>query len=259
MSEFNNAVAIVTGSGGGIGKAISERLAAGDAKVAIADINFANAEALAAKINDGGGVAAAFKVDVTSSASTKELAAAVESELGPIAILVNNAGVSKRMPFLQLEEEEWDRVMNINLKGQFLMLKAVLPYMVKRNYGRVVNMASIVGKFGPPDFAHYVVSKTGVLGLTRAVASEFVRTGITVNSVLPGIVETPLHDGILKEMAEGANVSVDVAMDRFLENIPQGRAQEPEDIANMVAFLVNEAARNMTGGSYHVDGGAVMT
>lgn len=258
MSEFPNAVAIVTGGANGIGKAISKRLAAGGAKVAIADVNLAAAEALAAEITNEGGTATPFIVDVTKEASTKALAAAVEKDLGPITILVNNAGVSKRMPFLELEEAEWDRVLNINLKGQYLTLRAVLPYLLERDYGRVINIASIVGKFGVGEFAHYVVSKAGVLGLTRAVAAEFVRTGVTVNSVLPGIVETPLHDGILQEMADAASVPLDVAWEKFIGHIPQGRPQEPADIANMVAFLANDAARNMTGGSYHVDGGAVM-
>lgn len=227
--------------------------------MAVSDIDPAAADQAAAEINADGGKAGAFEHDVTSWSSAEEMVAAVERDLGEIGILVNNAGVSRRVPFLEMDEAEWDRVLDLNLKGQFVSARAVLPGMVERQRGRLVNMSSVTGKKGFANFSHYCTSKFGVLGLTQSLAAEFAPYDITVNAVCPGIVKTPLHEAILDEMAEADGVSVDEAWRSFVGMVPFGRPQEAGEIAEMVAFLASDLARNMTGCSYHVDGGFVMS
>jgi meso-butanediol dehydrogenase / (S,S)-butanediol dehydrogenase / diacetyl reductase len=252
-------VAVVTGGGLGIGAEIARQLARGGARVAVTDVNCnAGSEVVASIVRDHG-AAAFFEHDVTQWDSSFAMAEAVEAGLGPIDILVNNAGVSKRVPFLEMTENEWDRVLDINLKGQFLTARAVIPRMLARNYGRIVNMSSVAGKQAAPCFSHYSTSKFGVLGLTQSLAIEFAKTGITVNAVCPGIVDTPLHDQILDDIAKAGGLSIEDAVRAFHGFIPQGRPQTAEDVARMVVFLASDMARNMTGGSYHVDGGIRMT
>ena len=258
MFDLNNKVAVVTGSAMGIGAEIAKELARNGATIAITDVNPEAAAATLEAICSSGGYARAFLHDVTNWDSCFSMVDAVEKELGPIAILVNNAGVSKRVPLTEMSETEWDRLMDINLKGQFLTTRAVAPKMLERDYGRIVNLGSVVSKRGYPDFSHYCASKFGVMGFTQSIAAEFARTGVTVNMVCPGIVMTPLHDKIIDEMAEAAGTTTEEALRNFTANVPQGRAQTPADIAHMVAYLASDYARNMTGGSYHVDGGMVM-
>ncbi|NIJ06577.1 NAD(P)-dependent dehydrogenase (short-subunit alcohol dehydrogenase family) [Sphingomonas vulcanisoli] len=256
--DLNGKVAVVTGGAMGIGAEIAKVLARSGAKVAITDLNAAVGAEMAGSLIGEGREAAYFEQDVTSWDSAFAMAEAVETQLGPIAILVNNAGVSRRVPFLEMSEAEWDRLLDINLKGQFLTARAVIPRMLERDYGRIINMSSVAGKQAAPCFAHYCTSKFGVLGLTQSLAVEFAKTGITVNAVCPGIVATPMHDQLLPEMAKAMGLSVEEAVQGFLSVIPQGRPQTPEDIARMVVFLASDEARNMTGGSYHVDGGIRM-
>lgn len=259
MNTLNGHVAVVTGGAMGIGAEIAAELARQGAKVAITDISPDKAQDIISSIQKNGGNATAFLHDVTDPESSIAMAGAVEASLGPISILVNNAGVSKRVPVLDMDEHEWDRVMDINLKGTFFTIKAVLPFMLERSYGRIINMSSVVGKKGYPEFSHYCASKFAVLGLSQSLASELAKTGVTVNSVCPGIVMTPLHDKIVAEMAEADGISFQAALTNFLSNVPQGRPQTPLDIARVVAFLSAKEAGSMTGGSYHVDGGMVMS
>lgn len=257
MSEFANRVALVTGGGRGIGAAIATRLAHGGANVAITDYDGASADALAARLRDDGLQAAGYAMDVTQAASVADTVAAIERDLGPIAILVNNAGVSHFTAFLDMSEAEWDQVLTVNLKGVFLTCRAVLPGMAARRAGRIVNMSSILGKLGEPNFVHYAASKFGVLGLTQSLAAEFAAFDITANCVCPGIVETPLWNGLDEEAVARSDLfaSAQEVRDYVRSRIPLGRTQPVEDIAEMVAFLASDKARNMTGGSYHVDGG----
>jgi meso-butanediol dehydrogenase / (S,S)-butanediol dehydrogenase / diacetyl reductase len=258
MIDLRGRVAIVTGGGRGIGAAIAAKLAAQGAQVAISDIDIGVAETTLGAIRATGGKALAFQHNVTSWDSSFGLVEAVEKAFGPIEILVNNAGVSGRTPITEVTEAEWDRILDINLKGQFLTTRAVIPGMINRRRGRIVNMASVVSKQGFPAFSAYCTSKFGVLGFTQCIAKEMAEYGITVNAVCPGIVMTPLHDQVVQQMADAALVSFDKAKENFIGNIPLGHAQEPDDVANMVAYLVSDLARNMTGGSYHVDGGMMM-
>jgi meso-butanediol dehydrogenase / (S,S)-butanediol dehydrogenase / diacetyl reductase len=259
MNTLKGHVAIVTGGAMGIGAEIAAELARQGAKVAITDISPDKAKDIISKIQEEGGTAAAYFHDVTNAESSLSMADEVEASLGPISVLVNNAGVSKRVPVLDMDEYEWDRVMDINLKGTFFTIKAVLPFMLDRGYGRIINMSSVVGKKGYPEFSHYCASKFAVLGLSQSLASELAKTGVTVNSVCPGIVMTPLHDQIVAEMAEAQGISFQAALTNFLSNVPQGRAQTPADIARIVTFLAAKESGSMTGGSYHVDGGMVMS
>lgn len=259
MKGLKDKVALVTGGGAGIGEAICTVLASYGAKVAVSDIDPAAAERVVARIRAEGGQAQAYRHDVCSWSSAFAVVDEVTKSLGPVDVLVNNAGVSKRMPLLEMSEAEWDRVLDINLKGQFLAIRAVAPSMLERREGRIINLSSVTGKQGFANFSHYCTSKFGVLGMTQSLAAEFAPHNVTVNAVCPGIVRTPLHEGILVDMAKGNNTSLEKAWEDFVGMIPMKRRQEPEEIAEMVAYLASDAARNMTGGSYHVDGGFVMS
>jgi len=258
MWDLRGKVAIVTGGGLGIGAAISEVLAAAGAKVAIADINPATAAATIKRITDAGKEAKVFQHDVTSWKSSFTLVGAVEKEFGPIDILVNNAGVTKWQPFVEITEADWDRVLDINLKGQFLAARAVVPGMVGRRRGRIINLGSVTSKKGYANAIPYCISKFGVMGLTQGLAAELAPFDITVNTVCPGIVMTPLHDGLVEDMAAQRGVSFNQAKDDFVSWVPLKRPQEPVDVANMVAYLASDFGRNLTGGTYHIDGGMVM-
>lgn len=255
MPDLTGRTAIVTGGGSGIGAATAAMLATYGAQVAVGDISLEAGAATVARITDAGGAALAVEHDVRSLASGQDLVATVERELGPVDILVNNAGVSRRVPFLELDEAEWDRLMDINVKGVLFTTQAVLPGMIERGWGRVVNMSSVVGKEAYPGFLHYCTSKFAIIGMTQGIAKEFATTGVTVNAVCPGIVETPLHDRVVEQMAEGAGVSRETAWENFLGSVPMGRPQTADDVAEMIAFLASDKARNITGSAFNVSGG----
>ena len=257
--KLNGKVAIVTGGGSGIGAEIARQLAGAGAAVVVSDIDLAAAEAVQSAIIAQGHKAIAVQHDVTSAPSAAALLAKAEADLGPIHILVNNAGVSGNSPFLQMTEEEWDRVLNINLKGHFLTTRAVLPGMVARSYGRVINLSSICGKQGFPNIAHYCSSKFAIIGFTQSLAKEFAKSGITVNSICPGIIDTPINKHVINRIASDTGLSRDSAWLNLVSNIPQGHPQTCLDVARMALYLASDWAANMTGGSYHVDGGCVMT
>ena len=259
MPEFSGTVALVTGGAKGMGAAICDKLAAYGATVAVTDVDRDGARETSGRIEAAGGRSEAFPLDVTSYGEAQRVVDNVTGALGPIGILVNNAGVSSFAPFLSMTEDEFDRVIAINLKGVFNLCKAVLPGMVERTSGRVINMASILGKLGEPNFAHYASSKFAVVGFTQSLAVEMARYDITVNCVCPGIVETPMWTDLYRDALAGSDAwsTEDEIRAWVLERIPLHRTQEPEDVAEMVAFLASDLGRNMTGGSYHVDGGIV--
>ncbi|TCM20695.1 2-hydroxycyclohexanecarboxyl-CoA dehydrogenase [Novosphingobium sp. PhB165] len=235
--------AVVTGGARGLGRAIALRLAKDGVAVAVWDLNGAGAQETAQMIIDQGGKAIGLAAD--SSLATEIAAAANESRaaLGPISILVNNAALSPFAKFEDLDEETWDRLMAINLKGPFLCVKEIVPDMLAQGWGRIINIASSSAQAGTPNQAHYAATKGGVLGFTKALAMEFATRGITVNAVPPGFVNT-----------EGLQESP-VDVEAYAPMTPMRRAGRPENIAAAVAFLASEDADYITGHTLSVNGG----
>jgi 2-hydroxycyclohexanecarboxyl-CoA dehydrogenase len=240
-------VAIVTGGASGIGLAISERSAADGASVAIFDLNGDAAEAAAAKIQASGGTAMGLSVDVTDRPGVDAAVANVRAGLGHPTILVNSAGMTGFDPFLDIPLEKWTRIIEVNLTGTFNCCQAVIPDMLEAGWGRIVNISSSSIHSGSPRMTHYVAAKSGVVGLTKALALEFAPRGITVNTIPPGFIDTP--------MLRGAASEGSVNIERSIGTTPVGRVGRPEDIAAACAFLVSEEASYITGQIVGVNGG----
>jgi NAD(P)-dependent dehydrogenase (short-subunit alcohol dehydrogenase family) len=255
MDGLAGKVALVTGGASGIGAGIARVLAAAGARVAIGDLDQA-AAADAADGLPGTAPRAAVGMDVTSRDSADAAVTTVEAELGPVAIVVNNAGVSSVTPFLRITDADWDRLMNVNLRGVLVVTQRVLGPMLACGAGRVINISSMAGKEGLPNLAHYCATKFGVIGLTQALAKEVAGHGVTVNAVCPGVVRTPLWDdpdtGILREL-DGER-----GWDAFVGGIPLGRPQSPEDIGHACAYLASDLGANITGEALNVSGGQQM-
>ncbi len=226
-----------------MGRAIAIQLARDGAAVAVWDLNGDGATSTAGTIVQSGGAAIACTVDVSLADAVTGAAARTRRELGPITILVNNAGISGFCPLLDLTEEMWDRIMRVNLKGPFLCARAIVPDMLAAGWGRIVNISSSSTQQGARNMAHYVASKGGVAGFTKALAMEFVSRGITVNTVAPGFVDTP--------MLRASPVDVEAAAAAS----PMGRPGQPEDIAAACSYLVSEAAGYITGQTISANGG----
>jgi NAD(P)-dependent dehydrogenase (short-subunit alcohol dehydrogenase family) len=248
-------VAIVTGGARGIGRGIVESLAAHGATVVVADRDVEQGRKVAEVIAAGGGEAHQRSVDVTSEAAVGRLVSDVLEEFERIDILVNNAGVSKSVRFVDIDESEWDRVFDINVKGVFFACKAVVPHMVERRYGKIINISSMVGKEAIPLFVHYSASKFAVIGITQGLAKELAEHDINVNAVCPGVVRTPLWEPLLDQLSANKGIGRDEAFGEFVAGIPLGRPQEPRDIGEVVAFLASDKSRNMTGQGINVTGG----
>ena len=241
--SLDGKVAVVTGGARGIGRSIATVLAARGAAVSIWDLNLDGAEETAAMIRKEGGTAIAIAGDSSIAADVTASATRTRSELGAITILVNNAGTSAYEPFASITEESWDRIIRINLKGPFLVTKEIVPDMVAAGWGRIVNISSSSTLTGAPAMGHYVASKGGVAGLTKALAMEYIGNGITVNNVPPGFIDTPL-------VREGP-IDVEAAA----ATMPMKRAGQPEDVAYAVAYLVSEEAAYVTGQTLSPNGG----
>jgi NAD(P)-dependent dehydrogenase (short-subunit alcohol dehydrogenase family) len=255
-SEPAGRVAVVTGSGRGIGAAIAKRLAADGHRVAIADAHGGRAEQTARTIDPGGERAVAVVADVTDAVSVADMVAEVTNRFGAPSILVNNAGVISAAPFTELAESEWDRILGVNLKGQYLCARAVLPAMLRQGWGRIINIASDAGKTGEPYIAHYAASKFGVVGLTQSLALEYARDGITVNAVCPAITDTDMMEQLARDMENsGAPLPEAGWRAAFVDEIPMGRPMAPDEIAGVCAFLAGDGAAAITGQAINVSGG----
>ncbi len=254
-ASLDERVAIVTGGARGMGFAVAERLCAAGMRVVVADINSATVEKAAAAIGDS---ARPRPVDVTSEASVCELVDSVTGEMGRLDVLVNCAGVISIHPLAEITEEEWDRVLDVNLKGVYLCCRAAAPALLESPCGRIVNIASDVGKRGEADISHYAASKFGVVGFTQSLAMEFAPQGLTVNSVCPAITETDMMKQIVSEEAGRTGMAVADLQASAVSEIPLGRPTRPSDIAATVAFLVSEEAEFITGQAINVTGGRIM-
>ena len=236
-------VAVVTGGGKGIGRAICVQLAKDGAAIAVWDWDESGAKDTAEIINKNGGTAIVCVVDVSSKEAIASQLKRTRDELGAATILVNNAGITGFVPFLDITEEVLDKMLRVNLKGPFLCAQAIVPDMLAAGWGRIVNISSSSTQGGAKSMSHYVASKGGVNGLTKALAMEYAAKGITVNAIPPGFVDTPMLRGSPLDVDATAAVS------------PMGRAGKPEDIAAACSYLVSEAAGYVTGQTISVNGG----
>lgn len=240
-------VALVTGGARGIGRAICERLASEGATLAIVDIMLETAQATADEFVAQGASAAAFAANVAKMADAEETVKKVLDKFGRIDILINNAGITRDTLLMRMSEEDWDAVLAVNLKGTFNFIKAACRPMMKARAGKIVNIASVVGRMGNAGQANYSASKAGVIGLTKTTAKEFATRNIQVNAVAPGYIQTEMT-GKLSEAATEA----------FLQVIPMKRAGTPEDVAAVVYFLCSSDSDYVTGQVVNIDGGMLM-
>ncbi|MBX3110988.1 MAG: 3-oxoacyl-[acyl-carrier-protein] reductase [Fimbriimonadaceae bacterium] len=242
MRRFEGTVVVVTGASRGIGRSIAERFASEGAKVACVATSAANAEPTAQAT--GG---KAYGLDVSDTAAVEAVFAQIEADFGKIDVLVNNAGLTRDTLALRMKEDDWDRVIDVNLKGTFNCCKAVLKGMMKARRGRIVNISSVVGLHGAAGQVNYSASKAGIVGLTMSLAKELGSRGVTVNAVAPGFIDTDMTAELSDEMREGV-----------VKNAPLGRLGEGSDIAGVVAFLASDDAGYLTGQVLTVDGGLTL-
>ncbi|XRD25891.1 3-oxoacyl-[acyl-carrier-protein] reductase [Lysinibacillus fusiformis] len=248
MRKLEGKVVVVTGASRGIGRAIALKLADEGAKVVV---NYsgsqAKAEEVVAIIQEGGGEAIAVQASVSQTEEVTALMDTAVKTFGSLDILVNNAGITRDNLLMRMKEDEWDDVLDTNLKGVFLCTKAVTRQMMKQRAGRIINISSIVGVAGNADQANYVAAKAGVIGLTKTTAKELASRNILVNAIAPGFIETEMTDQLPEDIKQG-----------MLTQIPLAKLGQPEDIAKAVVFLASEDANYMTGQTLHIDGGMVM-
>lgn len=246
--NLDGKVALVTGASRGIGREIALELAREGAKVVV---NYSGSEAKANEVVDEikstGREAVAIQCNVADSDSVQAMVKETISQFGALDILVNNAGITKDNLLMRMKENEWDDVININLKGVFLCTKAVTRQMMKQRSGRIINISSIVGVSGNPGQANYVAAKSGVIGLTKTAAKELAPRGITVNAIAPGFISTDMTDQLPEDVRN-----------EMLKQIPLNRFGDPKDIARVVSFIASESSSYMTGQTLHIDGGMVM-
>lgn len=245
---FEGKTAVITGSARGLGKAIALKLASLGANIVLSDI--ATSESLdetAQEFKEANYKVAVTRGDVRNPDDVKAMIATAVDTFGSIDILVNNAGITRDKPMAMMSEEDWDSVLDINLKGSFLCTKFAAKQMIKKKHGRIINIASVAGRYGNKGQANYSASKAGLIGLTKTTAKEFASRGVTCNAIAPGVIRSKMTDVLPDEVRDG-----------YLENIPLGRFGTPEDVAGVVAFLSSDDAAYVTGQVIDIDGGLVM-
>lgn len=245
--DFKGQVALVTGGARGIGKTIAEDLAKKGVNLAIADVSAESASETAKELAARGVKTQSIRLDVSKSDQVVKAFEDIVREFGRIDIVVNNAGITRDGLVLRMKEEDWDAVININLKGVFLCSKEAVKVMVKQKYGRIINIASVVAFMGNPGQANYSASKAGIVGLTKTVAREYASRGITVNAVAPGFIATAMTDALAENVKQ-----------EMLKSIPVGKFGSVEDVAHAVSFLASPESGYITGQVIHVNGGMYM-
>lgn len=246
--QLKGKTAVVTGSGRGLGKAIALKLAQLGANIVLNDIAASDSiDATAEEFKAAGYNVAVTKGDVRNSEDVKAMVSAAVETFGSLDILVNNAGVTKDKPMAMMSEEDWDLVLDINLKGAFFCTKLAAKQMIRQRSGRIVNIASVAGRYGNPGQANYSASKAGLIGLTKTTAKEFASRGVTCNAVAPGFIQSKMTDALPDEVRK-----------KYLDYIPLGRFGTPDDVANVVAFLASDESGYVTGQVIDIDGGLVM-
>jgi 3-oxoacyl-[acyl-carrier protein] reductase len=247
MTNPQGRIALVTGASQGIGRACALELAKAGATVALAARNEAKLAEVAAEITADGGLAQSFALDVASADSIASGAKAILERFGKVEILVNNAGITRDDLMMRMKRADWDDVLSTNLTGAFLLTQALLRPMMKNRWGRIVNIASVVGRTGQEGQVNYAASKAGLIGFTRALAREVASRGITVNAVAPGFIQTPMTAVLDQKLLTG-----------MIASVPLGRAGTDAEIAHSVAFLASEGAAYITGHVLDVNGGMFM-
>ncbi len=247
MFRLDGKIALVTGASQGIGEAIAKRLAAQGATVVCAARSEDKLKAVAGAIEAAGGKADVIVADLSDGASVRAAVATTIERHGALHILVNNAGITRDKLLIQMKEEDWDAVLDTNLKGAWTAIQAATKPMMKQRWGRIVNIASVVGQMGNPGQANYVAAKAGLIGLTKSVARELASRNVTANAVTPGYIETAMTSGLPEDVKA-----------EFTKQIPLGRMGTGEDIAAAVAFLASEEAGYITGQTLSVNGGMLM-
>jgi|TARA_A200000159_G_C7224581_1_gene297610 3-oxoacyl-[acyl-carrier protein] reductase len=245
--DLSHKTAIVTGASQGIGKTIAIEMAKSGAIVFCLARNKEALDATIKKITENGGKATAFSCDISNNDDFKSIILNIVKENGSIDILVNNAGITKDNLLMRMSDDQWDDVLNINLKGSFTCTRSVIKYMMKKKFGRIINITSIVGITGNAGQANYAASKSGLIGLTKSIAKEVASRGITANCVAPGWIETSMTDQLSTEVKN-----------KFLSQIPTGKIGQSKDIANTVIFLASDEAGYITGQTITVDGGRII-
>lgn len=245
--ELDGKIALVTGGAQGIGRVISEELAAQGAHVILGDVNLEGAEKTAAELKQGGAKASAVRIDVSSAADVQGAFDSIIKDYKPVDIVVNNAGITRDGLLVRMKEVDWDLVMNINLKGSFLCSQQAAKQMMKQKSGAIVNIASIVGIMGNFGQANYSASKAGLIGFTKTLAREVAPRGIRANAIAPGFIDT-----------EMTRVLEEPVREKLIEQIPLAKLGQPEDVARCVSFLVSEKASYITGQVISVNGGMLM-
>jgi NAD(P)-dependent dehydrogenase (short-subunit alcohol dehydrogenase family) len=258
VTWLRDKVVLVTGASGGIGQALAAEFARAGAMVVVSSRNEEKLQALAQRLKSGGGQALALRCDVIEKEQVDALCTIITQRVGAVQILINNAGIARAASFLEMEDCLWNEILRVNLTGTYNCCKAFLPRMIHRGWGRIINIASTTGKVAYSHVSAYTASKHGVLGLTRSLALETAKLGVTVNAICPGYVDTESTRENARRMADKTGKEVAEVLRLFADSSSQRRLIAPEEVAGLAVMLASEKAGGITGQAINVDGGAVM-